>query len=155
MIMNTIRNLLIFLSGALIMLGACNRPEEAPEFMGVTNIKVSRVENTTAHLNGDALFHNPNNVKMVLRKIDVKVSLEGKQVGNIDQNTKIKIPAESDFTVPLDASFDIGEVGVLNSLLGMLGGKTMQVHYEGHVRVTMHGIPFRIPVDYEDDIKLR
>ena len=133
----------------------CTRPEEAPEFLGVRNIKVNKVEKSTAHLNAEAYFHNPNDVRMTLRKINVDVTLEGEKIGSIDQSIRIKIPAESDFKVPLDATFNIGDVGVLNSLLGMLGGKKMKVHYEGHVKVTMHGIPMRVPVDYEDEIRLR
>ena len=133
----------------------CTRPEEAPEFLGVRNIKVNKVEKTTAHLNAEAYFNNPNDVKMTLRKIDVDVTMEGEKIGTIDQSTRIKIPPQSDFKVPLDATFNIGDVGVLNSILGMLGGKKMKVRYEGHVKVTMHGIPMRIPVDYEDEIKLR
>lgn len=133
----------------------CTRPEEAPEFLGVRNIKVNKVEKTTAHLNAEAYFHNPNDVKMTLRKIDVDVTMEGEKIGSIDQSTRIKIPPESDFKVPLDATFNIGDVGVLNSILGMLGGKKMKVRYEGHVKVTMHGIPMRVPVDYEDEIKIR
>lgn len=136
-------------------LNGCKQPEEAPEFKGVRNIKVSRVENTTAHLNAEAFFYNPNDVNMTLRKIDVDVSLEGEKIGEIDQSTRIKIPAESDFKVPLNAKFNMGDAGVLNSLLGMLGGKKMKVRYEGHVKVTMHGIPMRVPVDYEDEITLR
>ena len=133
----------------------CTRPEEAPEFLGVRNIKVNKVEKTTAHLNAEAYFNNPNDVKMTLRKIDVDVTMEGEKIGSIDQSTRIKIPPQSDFKVPLDATFNIGDVGVLNSILGMLGGKKMKVRYEGHVKVTMHGIPMRVPVDYEDEIKLR
>lgn len=139
----------------ILLLTGCKRPEEEPVFLGVRNIKVSKVQNTTAFLNAEAHFHNPNDVKMVLRKINVDVEIEGKKVGTIDQSTKIRIPAISDFIVPLDATFNIGEVGVLNSLMGMLGGKKMKVQYNGHIKVTMHGIPMRIPVDYEDEIKIR
>lgn len=139
----------------LLVIAGCSRPEEAPEFLGVRNIKVSKVENTTAHLNADAWFHNPNDVRMTLRQIDVEVMLEGEKIGDIDQSTKIKIPAASDFKVPLDATVNIGQAGMLNNLMGILGGKEMKVRYEGHVKVTMHGLPMRIPVDYEDDIKIR
>jgi LEA14-like dessication related protein len=142
------------LSG-IILLAGCSRPEEDPVFLGVRNIKVSKVQNTTAFLNAEAHFHNPNDMKMVLRKIDVDVEMEGEKIGSINQTTKIRIPAVSDFKIPLDATVNLGNAGVLNNLMGMLGGKKMKVRYNGHIRVTMHGIPMRIPVDYEDEIRIR
>ena len=134
---------------------SCNRPEEAPEFRFIENVRVTSVSDKEALLNADAVFFNPNDVSMTLRAVDVDVMIEEKEVGRIQQSKKIKIPASSDFRIPLDATFNIGEVGVLNTLLGMLGGKKLKVRYVGHIKVTMNGLPMRVPVDYEEDIRLR
>jgi len=139
----------------VIFAASCNRPDEAPEFKYVENVKVSSVSDKEAFLNADAVFFNPNEMNMTLRGVDVDVFIEGREVGRIEQSNKIKIPAASDFKVPLDATFNIGDVGVLNTLLGMIGGKKLTVRYVGHIKVTMNGFPFRVPVDYEGDVRLK
>ena len=139
----------------LVVSAACKGPEEAPEFKYIENVKVSGVSDKEALLNADAVFYNPNEMGMTLRAVDVDVMIEGRQVGRIEQSKKIKIPAASDFRIPLDATFNIGDVGVLNTLLGMLGGKKLKVRYLGHIKVTMNGLPIRVPVDYEGEVRIR
>ena len=134
---------------------ACKRPEEAPEFRRVGDIRVNKIDGTKATLNGNAYFYNPNDVNMTLRKINVDVFLEGKKIGTINESVKTKIPALAEFKVPVDASFDVTEVGVLKSILSVLGGKKMKAHYEGNIKLTVYGIPVKVPIDYEDEIRLR
>lgn len=145
--------LVIFLLGAIV--SGCKKPEKAPVFRHVSNVKVTNVTGTEALLKGDAFFYNPNDVSMKLRKVDIDVLLEGKKIGGIKQKMQTKIPALSEFKVPVDAKFNIGEVGVLNSLLSVLGGKKMKVHYVGRIKLSIYGVPVSVPVDYEDDIRLR
>ena len=134
---------------------SCNKPEKAPVFKYVSNVKVTSVTGKEALLKGDAVFYNPNDVGMKLRKVDIDVMLEGKKIGGINQKLKTKIPAMSEFKVPVDAKFNVGELGVLNSLLSVLGGKKMKVQYVGRIRLSIYGVPVSVPVDYEDDIRLR
>ncbi|MCA6078577.1 LEA type 2 family protein [Fulvivirga sedimenti] len=142
---------IILISG----LASCKGPEEAPEFKYVENVRVTNVTDKEAYLNADAVFYNPNEQGMTLRGIDVDLFIEGREVGRIEQSNKIKIPASSDFKIPLDATFRIGDVGVLNTVLGMLGGKKLSVRYMGYIKVTMNGLPVRVPVDYESEVRLR
>lgn len=146
-----LRSVLVF---SLILLIGCSRPEEAPEFRGVRNIKVRKVEGTTAYLNADAHFFNPNDVKMKLKRVDIGVHLDGKPIGLVSETYKTKIPANAEFKVPLDATFDLKDTGVLKNLLSMLGGKSRKVRYVGYIRVAVHGVTVRVPVDYESEVKL-
>ncbi|MEJ2006239.1 MAG: hypothetical protein P8X57_15040 [Cyclobacteriaceae bacterium] len=68
----------------LLLLGSCTRPEDAPEFRYVENVKVSSVSDKEAFLNADAVFYNPNDVSMTLRGVDVDVLIEGREVGRIE-----------------------------------------------------------------------
>lgn len=140
---------------SLAILASCKRPDKLPEFKKVDGIRVAKVTGKEATLKGDAYFYNPNDVKMTLRKVNIDVSLEGKKIGTINHTTKTKVPALSDFKVPVDANFDLSEVGLLKSILNVLGGKKMKAHYTGFIKLTVHGVPIRVPVDYEEDVKLR
>lgn len=146
-------NRTILFSLLLLLLG-CNRPELEPEFLGIKNIEVTKVTGTEAFLKGEALFHNPNDTRMKLKYVDVSIELEGKKIGTIQQDLTTKIPALSRFTVPLNATFDLTEIGLLNSIIGILGGKKMAVRYKGHIRVSMYGYPMTVPVDFEEEVRI-
>ena len=146
--------ILSFLILSIVVL-SCTRPEEPPIFKGVNNIKVNRVDGSKAFVNADAYFHNPNDVRMKLKSVDVGVHLDGKPVGVINQSLKTKIPANSDFKVPLDATFDLKDTGMLKNILSMLSGKKRTVRYVGYIKVAVHGVTVRVPVDYSSEVPIR
>ncbi|VXD12160.1 conserved hypothetical protein [Marinoscillum sp. 108] len=138
----------------LLFLGACTRPENAPQFIGIENIEVSKIMGTNAVLKAEAIFYNPNDVKMKLRKVNIDIELEGKKIGVINQEFTTKVPALSEFRVPLNASFDITEIGLLNGIISILGGKKVVVHYKGFVKVSVHGYPATVPIDFEEEVRM-
>ena len=134
---------------------ACKGPEYPPEFRSVENLRLTEVDGNTARLKGDAVFYNPNDEKMTLRSVDVDIWLEGKEIGKVTQNEKIKIPPSDEFTVPLDAEVKIEDMGIVSTILSVLGGKKMKVRYEGHIKATMKGLPIKVPVAYDGEVRLR
>ena len=149
--MKRIANLLLL----TLLLFGCTRPKEAPVFKRIGNVKVTEITGSQALLNGDAFFYNPNDVSMKLRKVNIDVTLAGKKIGSIEHKLKTKIQALSEFKVPVDARFNIGDVGVLNSIMSMIGGKKMKVRYTGNIKMSVYGLPISVPVDYEDEIRLK
>lgn len=133
---------------------SCNRPDEEPQFRGIDRIEVTGITGSQAYLNADAFFYNPNDVKMKLKEVEVDVVLEGKKIGTINQSMKTEIPAKAEFKVPLDATFDIGQFGTLTGILSILNGKKVMVRYTGHIKVTVHGFPIKVPVDYEEAVRI-
>jgi len=138
-----------------ISLLSCEKPDEPPVFKGVNNIKIDRVQGTKALLKADAYFFNPNNVKMKLKRVDVAVHLDGKPIGLINQSLKTKIPANAEFKVPLDATFNLKDAGLLKNILSMLGGNSRKVSYKGYIKVAVHGFTVRVPVDYTSEVRIR
>lgn len=138
----------------LIVLAGCTRPDKAPVFRRMGNIEVTKVTGKEAYLNANAYFYNPNDVKMKLKKVEVDVAVEGEKIGTINHSLSTKIPALSEFKVPLDATFNMKQVGLLKSVLSILGGKKLNVRYTGFIRVSVHGIPVKVPIDYEDEVRL-
>lgn len=134
---------------------SCKDASQSPEFRKVANVRVAKVSGKEAVLNGDAFFYNPNKASMLLRKVEIDVFMDGKRIGVINQALKTKIPGQAEFKVPVDATFDVGDIGLLNGLMSILGGKKMKVHYVGKIKLRIYGVPVAVPVDYEDEIKLR
>lgn len=138
----------------MVMVGACNRPDQEPQFLRIDNIEVTEVKGSEALLNADAYFYNPNDVNMKLKQVDVDVVVEGKKIGKINHSLKTRIPANSEFKVPLDATFNLGEIGLLNSIISILNGKKVKVHYSGHITVSVYGFSSKVPVEFDDEVRI-
>lgn len=144
-------NQILFVLLSLVML-AC-KPDEDIELRRIKDVVVDA--STDPVLKANAVFFNPNNMRGRLKKIKVEIFVNGKKAGDVDQDLKMKIPAKSEFTVPLEVKLALKEIGVLNTLLGMIGGKKLEVQYKGYLRLSYKGIPIKVPVDYKDDVKMR
>jgi len=148
------RKLILFIIVVSVAVG-CKKPEEPPVFKGVGNVKVTKVEGTNAYINADAYFHNPNDIKLNIRKVDIHVHLDGKPIGVINETVKTKVPAKSDFAVPLNVTFNLKDTGILKNLLGFIGGNKREVRYTGFISVSAYGLPVKVKVDHTEEVRVR
>lgn len=130
-------------------------PKEEVVFKGVQNISIEQDEKGEPILKGEAIFYNPNKVKMKLKEIYVDVLVNGKPSAQVRQNLKITIPAESDFSVPVLAQLSLKELGLLDTIVNLLGGKKFDVQYSGYVRIAVHGVTIKVPFTYQEQLRLR
>jgi LEA14-like dessication related protein len=144
--------LLLIVSTWLVLTG-CKLPKEQIELKQIRDVVVDAT--TDPLLKANAIFYNPNDAHGKLKKIKVDIYINGKKAGEIDQELKTVIPAKSNFTVPIEVKLALKEFGVLDTIFSMLGGKKFEVHYQGSLRLTYHGVPIRVPVDYKDEIRLK
>ena len=148
------KHISILFVGILLLAGACNMPQNPPIFKNLTNIKTSKVTGTNLNLTGNAIFYNPNDMGMKLKGVEIDVILEGKKVGHVSQRSKIKIPANGSFTVPLKAEIDLKQVGLVNGIFGMLSGKRMNAEFVGYIRVSKNALVMRVPIKHKELLKL-
>lgn len=141
---------------ALIATSACNTPQ-APDFMGVKNLKIDVQGVSGARINGDAAFFNPNDRAVTLKGVDVEVSVENKKVKNIEREYDITAEPNSDFSVPIDVTISLADLnlGLLSTALSMLNGDKKKVRYKGKAKVQMYGITFNVPFDFEDEVDIQ
>ena len=92
---------------------------------------------------------------MKLRGLTVDIFVDGKKAAEIDQDLKTEIPARSEFTVPLEVTLATEDLNILDTVLGMLGGRKMEVHYKGALKLNYRGMPLRVPVNYKDEVRIR
>jgi len=136
-----------------LMFGGCQKPDQPIVLKRIKDVVVDAT--TDPMLKAQAIFHNPNNVRMRLKKIKIDIIINGKKTGEIDQDLKTVIPARSEFTVPLEVKLAMKEVGFLDTIFSMLGGKKFAVQYKGVLKLSYHGVPIRVPVDYNDEIRVK
>jgi LEA14-like dessication related protein len=128
-------------------------PKEKIELRKIKDVVVDGT--TEPMLKAQAIFYNPNNMRMKLRRINVDVYVNEKKVANINQELKMLIPAKGEFTIPLEVKLAMKELGLMDTILGFLGGRKFNVEYKGSIRLNYHGIPIRVPVKYKDEIRIR
>lgn len=129
-------------------------PKEEVVFKGVKNISVE-VLGTDPLLKAEALFFNPNSVRMKLKEIHIDVHVEGKPSAEVRQKLKLAIPANADFAVPLEARLALKEIGLLNTVINLMGGKKYTIEYIGFIRVAMHGITIKVPVRHKEELRIK
>jgi LEA14-like dessication related protein len=137
---------------AMIVLQSCQRPHEDIVLKQVRDIVADATTEPT--LKAEAVFFNPNNMSGKLKHIDVDIFVNGKKAGKVDKDYKIKIPANGEFSVPLEVKLNMKELGFVDTLLGMIGGKKFDIQYVGKLNLNYRGIPIRVPVDYKSQIRV-
>ena len=129
-------------------------PKEQVVFRKVLNIRVDAVSNAPV-LKADMVFYNPNKGSAKLKKIDMNILVNDKTAGTVDQVLNQKVKGESEFTVPIEVKLNLKEVGLLDTIIGIFGGKKYEVRLLGKIRVSMHGFAITVPVDQKEQIRIR
>lgn len=137
----------------VLILGACKKPDQEIVLRHVRDVVVDATSEPM--LKANAIFYNPNNMRGRLKKIDIEIFVNGKKAASVDQAFKTSIPAAAEFTIPLEVKLALKEMGVMDTIFGMIGGKTFDIHYKGALKITYRGLPISVPVDYKDEVRLR
>ncbi len=133
--------------------GACV-PKEQVVLRAVDIKQVLPGKDGNPLLMADAIFHNPNASRMRLKKIDIDVLVDGKKAARVDQKLNALIKANAEFTVPLEVQLNLKEVGLLDTILSLFGGKKHDIQFVGSIKVVVNGFPIRFPLDYKEQVKL-
>src|SRR6187399_299526 len=131
----------------LISIFSCHGPEEDVVLRRIKDVVVDAT--SEPKLKAQAVLFNPNKHHGKLKRIKLDIYVNGKKAGNIDQKFNITIPGKDEFSVPLEVKLATKEFGFLDTLLGVFGGKKFDVRYVGSIRVSYHGLPVRVPIDYK------
>lgn len=144
-----------FLIVSLAALAFSCAPKEQVVFKSINNLLLDGDVGGSPLLKGDALFFNPNKIQTRLKEIKVEVTVDGKKAAEVDQLMDLVIPKQSEFTVPIQAKLALKDMGLLDAVIGFFGGKSYQVQFVGYIRIVKHGITIKVPVKYNQEIKLR
>lgn len=139
----------------LVMLFSTCVPDEQVVLRSIKDVVVDAGEGGNARLTAVAIFYNPNRVRMKLKEINVEVLVEGKKSAHAEQKFNVDIPTQAEFSVPLEVQLSLKDMGLLDTLLSLFGGKKYEIRYVGYIRVKVHGITLKVPIDYKDEIKLK
>ena len=141
-----------FIFALVVLVSGCKKPDEDIVLRHIRDVVVDA--SSEPMLKANAVFYNPNDMRGKLKKIDVEIFVDGKKAASVDQEMKTSIPAQSEFTVPLEVKLAIKELGLMDTIFGMIGGKKFKIHYKGSLKLSYRGLPINVPVDYKDEVRL-
>ena len=144
---------LLFFTLVLMAVGGCHGPDEKIVLRKIRDVVVDA--STEPLLKANAVFYNPNDIRGKLKRINVEVYVDGKKAAFVNQKLKTHIPANGEFIVPLEVKLSIKELGFMDTLLGVIGGKKFEVRYEGSLKLSYRGFPINVPVHYKDEVRIR
>jgi len=136
----------------VILLAGCAPKEQIT--LRAINIKEVQGASVNPILKADAVFFNPNSTRMRVKRIDIEVFIDGKKAASVDQHLSTLIKANSEFTVPLEIELNLKEVGFLDTILSLFGGKQHDILFMGNMKVTVRGFPVKVPINHKDLLKL-
>ena len=136
-----------------LLFSGCDKPDQEIVLRKIKDVVVDAT--TEPMLKANAVFFNPNKARGRIRKIKVDIFINGKKAANVDQTLRMAVPSQSEFTVPLEVKLAIKELGFMDTVLGLIGGKKFEVRYQGFLKLSYHGVPVKVPVDYKDEVRIR
>ena len=152
MIASFLRSMSVALILILVTAG-CKKPKEEIVLRQIKDVVVDATSSPL--LKANAVFFNPNDVRGKLRRINVDIFVDGKKAASVNQELKTQIPANAEFLVPIEVNLAIKELGFMDTLLGVIGGKKFEVRYKGSLKLSYHGVPINVPVNYSDEVRIR
>ena len=137
----------------LAVVGITSCAPKEPVVLREVHIKEVTPGTDGAVLKADAVLYNPNKGSLRLKGINLDILLDGKTAARIDQKLNAPIKSQSTFTVPLEVKLKLSDAGLLDTILGLFGGKEHTVRFTGTLKVSVRGFPVRIPVQHDDKFK--
>jgi len=135
-----------------LIAGAC-APKEEVQLRSINIKEVKPGLDGNPVLFADVVFFNPNPTRMRLKRIDLDVFVDGKKTARVDQQLSQLIKGNSEFTIPLEVQLNFKEVGLLDTILSLFGGKEHEMRFEGKMKVLVRVFPVTVPVSYKEMMK--
>ena len=137
---------------AMVLLNSCV-PKENIVLRSVAIRQVDPGQDGNPIMKADAIFFNPNSSRMRLKRIEIDILIDGTKVARVDQHLDALIKANAEFAVPLEVQLNLKEIGLLNTIVNLLGGKKYEIQFTGSLKVKINGFPVKVPVNYTEPFK--
>lgn len=129
----------------LLLLSSCKKFQDI-RFGGIEEVKLNKMSVNESTLEMNLAFYNPNNFGAVLNTAGGKAWIQNIYLGDFLSNGEVKIPAKSNFSVPVQVSVNMKELLHHSLSLMLLDSLTLKV--EGGATLTKGSIFKTLPLRY-------
>lgn len=129
---------------------------QAPTFKNVQNLKLERAGLTGFKAGGEAVFNNPNFIRLKITDVALDVLIDNKLVGILGEKSDILIKRKSDFTVPFGLTLKPeGTIfDNIKNVIGMVTGKSAELAVIGKIKVKWLCFKREVPIRFKHNFKL-
>ena len=130
---------------------------EKPEFIRVENIKVLESSSKFITVTADALFLNPNSIGGKIKTDGIQVLVNDNPIGVVS-SVSFDVPANKQFTIPLQAKLPTDSLLSNKNLSGLIGSffsKKVKIQYLGDIKYKVLGFSHASKVDRTEDVKIK
>ena len=148
---------IVYFSVLFLLINSCSVKEQ-PVFVKIDNVKVISFKMDTIRLKANAFFKNPNDVGGKISTDEIKIFVNGEELAQVSSE-EFKVPARSDFTVPLIAAIPTKKIlesnknGILGGLLNSLTKRSVNVQLKGDLKYKVLGFSSTYSVDKTQEVK--
>lgn len=135
----------IFIISICTLLPSCMRYEDI-SFKGIENLKMGKIGMNETTMEMDLIFNNPNGMGATLNNAQGKAWIQDIHVGDFLLNQDVKIPAKSNFSVPVRMSVNVKDL-IKNSLTLMLKD-SVNIKVDGDAKLSKGSIMKSFPLKY-------
>lgn len=137
----------VFFMSCMVLVGLLTNSCEfdEPDFSDFSNFKFEELNGRSVDFSFDVTVENPNALGFKIKSGKLDLTANGKDLGVITLNEKIKVKRKSEnkYTVPL--TLDLSNGGLIN-LIQLAGSDQVEVKLDGTVRGKVLGFGKSIPV---------
>lgn len=133
---------------AFLLLPSCREPKDLV-FRDFQRLSVEKVGLSTATLQVDLQYYNPNNFGLELKRTDLDIYINNTLLGHSSQDLQVAIPKRDVFTLPLKIDLDMKNL-LKNGIMSLFD-KKVKVRLLGKVKVGKAGVFKIFNVDYETE----
>lgn len=152
--------LFVLISGYIFYTFQATGGPQSLSFVKMKNVQFSQLNlppKFGVTFSSDVLLTNPNPFGVTVSKMDFDVFVNGKKSTHITQNKSVRIPANEEFSMPLQFKIPLKEKEMFKGLSEVLSGawkkKGMDIRTEGDIYIDA-GANIKIPFSYEDEYML-
>lgn len=134
--------------------------KKKPIFIKVDNLRLISVVSDTIRLNANAFFENPNDVGGKISTDEIKVIVNGADIAQVSSE-EFKVPARSEFTIPLKVVIPTNKVyknnknGILGGLINSVLNKSIKVQFKGNLKYKFLGFSSVYNIDETQNLKIK
>ncbi|HEX7754610.1 MAG TPA: LEA type 2 family protein [Niabella sp.] len=140
-----IKQILILTLLAGLLLLSCMKYKDI-KFVGVSNVKVGKIGMNETTLEMDLLFNNPNHVGATLNNAQGQAWIQDLYVGDFLLNQDVRIPANSNFPVPVSLKLNLKEL--IKNSLSLITRDSVNLRVDGNARLSKGAIIKNFPLRY-------
>ena len=142
----------IFFFITIFSIGSCVTYREI-EFIDVHSISFSK-ENGCSPICADLKVYNPNHYSISIKDVYMEACLNGKKIGNVINNEKVKLLKQDSMDIHLTFQSDAQQIftSLVNSL-GFFLGKPQNLSLSGSFKAQVLLYKKKIDITYKTDLK--